>query len=214
MRLDHVSYATSSEELADTVQRLGAALGASFIDGGRHPAFGTRNFVLPLAGGIYLEVVAALDHPAADKLAFGRAVKQRAAEGGGWLTWVVSVDDMAAVEERMGRPCLAGHRRRPDGYDLRWKQLGLVDVLEDPSLPYFIEWDVPEDEHPSHVATARVEITSCELAGDIDKIREYLGGPLTEAPIDGSDIEWVDGEDPGLVAVTFRNAAGDLVRID
>jgi hypothetical protein len=51
------------------------------------------------------------------------------------------------------------------------------------------------------------------LAGDVDKIRDYLGGPLN-TPIDGSDISWVESEDPGLVAVIFRNAAGDLVRID
>jgi len=67
MRLDHVSYATEPAHLADTVQRIGAAVGGTFVDGGLHPRFGTRNFVLPLQGGCYVEVVAALDHPAADK---------------------------------------------------------------------------------------------------------------------------------------------------
>ena len=61
--------------LAACVQRLGAHLGAGFTDGGLHPSFGTRNFVLPLADGCYLEVVAALDHPAADRAPFGRAVR-------------------------------------------------------------------------------------------------------------------------------------------
>ena len=51
MRLDHVSYAVSNHELVDTVQRLGQQLGGTFVDGGRHPRFGTRNFVLPLEGG-------------------------------------------------------------------------------------------------------------------------------------------------------------------
>ncbi len=213
MRLDHVSYATSSEHLADTVQRIGAALGAAFVDGGCHPAFGTRNFVLPLAGNTYLEVVSALEHPAADRMTFGKAVKARAEAGGGWLTWVVEVDDMAAVEARVGRACLAGHRRRPDGFDLRWRQLGLLDVLEDPSLPYFIQWDVPEEEHPSRSAPATVAVESCELAGDQDKIRQFLGGPL-ESPLQSSAIEWVDGDEPGLVSVTFRTASGDIVRID
>ena len=75
MRLDHVSYAVSNNELADTVQRLGASLGAAFSDGGRHPRFGTRNFILPLQNGTYFEVVAALDHPAAEQAAFGKAVR-------------------------------------------------------------------------------------------------------------------------------------------
>ena len=51
MRLDHISYAAPSDHLADVVQRIGYRLGAGFSDGGVHPRFGTRNFVLPLAGG-------------------------------------------------------------------------------------------------------------------------------------------------------------------
>ncbi|NBO27233.1 MAG: VOC family protein, partial [Actinobacteria bacterium] len=34
MQLDHVAYAVTNAELADTVQRLGAELGVAFIDGG------------------------------------------------------------------------------------------------------------------------------------------------------------------------------------
>ena len=32
MRLDHVSYVTSHDQLADTVQRLGSRLGTTFVD--------------------------------------------------------------------------------------------------------------------------------------------------------------------------------------
>ncbi|MFM8841739.1 MAG: VOC family protein, partial [Actinomycetota bacterium] len=46
MQLDHVSYATSHDSVIDVVQRIGSQLGASFIDGGIHPQFGTRNFIL------------------------------------------------------------------------------------------------------------------------------------------------------------------------
>jgi len=78
VRLDHVSYAVSNSELGSTVNRLGTLLGATFRDGGVHPRFGTRNFVLPLAGGSYVEVVAPLDHPATDSAPFGKAVKGEA----------------------------------------------------------------------------------------------------------------------------------------
>ena len=101
MRLDHVSYAATSGHLADTVQRLGSAIGTGFVDGGMHPRFGTRNFVLPLADGMYIEVVAALDHPATDRTPFGQAVKMRAELGGGWMGWVVAVEDMAPLEARI-----------------------------------------------------------------------------------------------------------------
>jgi hypothetical protein len=70
MRLDHVSYVTSHDQLADTVQRLGSRLGSTFVDGGVHPRFGTRNFTLPLHNGQYIEVVCPLDHPSQD----GKAV--------------------------------------------------------------------------------------------------------------------------------------------
>jgi len=213
MRLDHVSYAVSSSELVDTVQRLGQQLGGSFHDGGRHPRFGTRNFVLPLEGGTYVEVVAALDHPASDKAPFGQAVRRRADDGGGWLGWVVSVDDIAPVEQRLGRAAADGHRVRPDGFDLTWKQIGVSDLLEDPSLPFFVQWTSDPSQHPSLDEEAHVAAVACEIAGDQDRIRDYLGGEVA-SPIEGSAIEWVDGQEPGLVAVHFRTANGDVVRID
>ena len=83
MRLDHVSYAAGPEGLDGTSRRLADALGVELVDGGVHPRFGTRNRVLPLASGHYLEVVAVLDHPVADKVPFGQAVKARTDLGGG-----------------------------------------------------------------------------------------------------------------------------------
>ena len=81
MRLDHISYVASHDQLADTVQRLGSRLGSAFVDGGFHPRFGTRNFTMPLLNGMYLEVVCPLSHPATETSPFGKAVSQRAEEG-------------------------------------------------------------------------------------------------------------------------------------
>lgn len=214
MRLDHVSYAVSHAELVDTVQRLGGLLGGTFVDGGRHPSFGTSNFVMPLGGRTYLEVVAALDHPAAEKAPFGRAVRARAESGGGWLGWVVSVDDIAVVESRLGRPAVDGHRVRPDGVVLTWKQIGLNDVLLDASLPYFTQWTCAPELHPSVLAPAAVSAVSCELAGDREVIKAWVGGADVESPVAATAINWVENEDPGLVAVNFRTADGSVVRID
>lgn len=212
MRLDHVSYAVSHSALADTVQRFGADLGAGFFDGGRHPRFGTQNFVLPLAGDMYIEVVAALDHPAADQAPFGRAVRQRADNGGGWLGWVVSVDDIAPIETRIGRSAIEGHRRRPDGYDLQWRQLGVLDLIVDPQLPFFIEWISPKSEHPSR-AHSEVRISKLEIAGDAAVVAEWLGEPSNH-PLDDIDVEWIDGsDDAGIVAITFETPGGSL-RLD
>ncbi|MGH8891764.1 MAG: VOC family protein [Actinomycetes bacterium] len=209
MRLDHLSYAAGPEGLGACVQRLGAALGAGFRDGGLHPRFGTRNFVLPLAGGVYLEVVAALDHPAADKAPFGQAVKSRAESGGGWLAWVVAVDDIDRVEQRLGRSAVAGHRRRPDGVDLSWRQIGVLDLLDDPALPFFVQWQVDPALHPGADGDGP-RIAHVEICGDEQKVVAWLGEPLH-----GIDfgVEWVDGEEPGLTAVHFATADG-TVRLD
>ena len=48
MRLDHISYVASHEQISDVVNRIGSQIGTAFIDGGIHPKFGTRNFTAPL----------------------------------------------------------------------------------------------------------------------------------------------------------------------
>lgn len=209
MRLDHVSYAVSHSELTDTVQRLGALLGASFYDGGRHPSFGTSNFVLPLVEGKYIEIVAALDHPAADRAPFGQAVRQRAEAGGGWLGWVVACDDISAVESRLGRTAVPGHRRLPDGFDLRWKQIGVMDNIANPQLPFFIEWETSEDHHPSLWGHS-VTLKSIAIAGDQQMVTEYLGSPKNN-PLDDVEVQWVEAEEPGIVSVTFDTPNGIVV---
>src|SRR6266567_230870 len=209
MRLDHVSYATSPAHLADTVQRLGSAVGAAFSDGGLHPRFGTRNFVLPLGGGTYLEVVAALDHPSADKEPFGQAVKARAADGGGWLGWVVAVDDLTVVESRLGRAGVTGNRHRPDGVDLRWRQIGVLDLMEDPQLPFFIQWLCEPAEHPSAGGRPDISLERLEINGDPDTVAAWLGDPSTH-PLDGIDVDWVGDDDAGLVAVHVSTPHGSV----
>src|SRR4051794_26911740 len=116
MRLDHVSYAAGPDGLASTATRIGALLGEDFRDGGIHPRFGTRNMVLPLSAGTYVEVVEVLDHPASDKAPFGQAVRARSLLGGGWLGWVVAVDDIAKVEERLGRESVQATGTGPTGW--------------------------------------------------------------------------------------------------
>ena len=213
MRLDHLSYAAGPEGLAACVQRLGARLGAGFTDGGLHPSFGTRNFVLPLADGCYLEVVEALDHPAVDRAPFGRAVRARTENGGGWLTWVVRVDDIAPIEHRLSRAAAAGHRRRPDGVDLRWVQIGVNDVAADPQLPFFVQWHSPAGQHPS-AGGSPVSLRRLEIAGDRARVDDYLGTSAHE-PLDGIEVRWLSPSDEavGLVAAEFGTASG-TVRID
>ena len=214
MRLDHISYAASHDQLVDVVQRLGSRIGSAFIDGGIHPRFGTRNFTLPLTNGHYLEVVCPLDHPAADASPFGKVVSQRANEGGGWLTWVVSTEDISPIEKRLGREAVDGHRTRPDGTDLRWKQLGVLDTLKDAQLPFFIQWLTTD--HPSNDGKAVARISKIEVAGTESTINKWLDAEIQNT-LDGIEISWVDidekNSESGIVAVNFETPGG-LIRLD
>ena len=211
MRLDHVSYAAGPEGLDATARELATQLGVELVDGGVHPRFGTRNRVLPVSDRHYLEVVEVLDHPAADKVPFGQAVNARSAAGGGWLGWVVAVNDLTPIEARLGRPAVNGNRRRPDGYELRWKQIGIKGLINDPQLPFFVRWESDPTEHPSQPGNG-VELTRIEIAGDPHRVAEWLGEP-EEHPLDDVDVVWTAPHgQPGIQAVHFRTANG-LVRI-
>jgi len=210
MRLDHLSYACTTSEIADVVQRIGSDLGGTFVDGGRHPSFGTRNFILPLTGGSYVEVVSALDHPSALKAPFGQAVSRRAEDGGGWLSWVLAVDDISSVEDRLGRPAARGHRIRPDGVELCWKQLGILDTMDRPYMPFFVNWDCQDTEHPSASGPSNgISIASVELVGE----RATVADIVDIDAVDGVSLVWIEDDEPGVTAVTFNTPNG-TVRID
>jgi hypothetical protein len=212
MRLDHLSYAAGPDGLASTAQRIGGLLGRDFTDGGVHPRFGTRNMTLPLADDTYLEIVEVLDHPASDKAPFGQAVRARSALGGGWLGWVVAVDDITTVEQRLGREAATGNRYRPDGTELRWKQIGVNGLIADPQLPFFIEWDIPRELHPSAHADGGFSLACLEIAGDPQRVSEWLGETV-EAPLEDVKVEWVAPHGtPGIIAAQFQTPNG-LVRL-
>jgi Glyoxalase-like domain len=211
MQLDHLSYAAGPEGLADTAWRLAELLGEKFVDGGVHPRFGTSNMILPLTDGQYLEVVEVLDHPASDKAPFGQAVRAKTRSGGGWLHWVVRVDDITAVESRLGRKAVQGNRHRPDGVELRWRQIGLRALLTDPQLPFFVQWEMPDDLHPSCGATGEVALTKLEISGEAPRVAAWLDTPA-EYSVGDFDIEWVTGPEPGVVAASFTTPDG-IVRI-
>ncbi len=212
MRLDHLSYAAGPDGLKGTAARIGALLGEEFQDGGIHPRFGTLNMVLPLTAGTYIEVVAVLDHPASDKAPFGQAVRARSELGGGWLGWVVAVDDITKVEERLGRESVQGNRHRPDGFELRWRQIGVKGLQSDPQLPFFIQWESPAVEHPSAGATGDVRLGALEIAGDPNRVSDWLGN-CVDGPLEDVDVQWVAPHGtPGVVAAQFLTPNG-AVRI-
>ena len=214
MRLDHVSYVTSHDQLADTVQRLGSRLGTTFVDGGIHPRFGTRNFTAPLLDGKYIEVVCPLDHPATEQTPWGKAVSKKAQEGGGWLTWVFSTEDISPIEEKFGRKAVDGHRTRPDGTDLKWKQIGVKEITDSRELPFFIEW-LTED-HPSKDGNAVARIEKIVIA-DKDQLSDSWFKNEILSALSGVAIEWTDSDsndgDNGIVGIEVATPNG-VIKLD
>lgn len=212
MHVDHLVFAAGPDGLKAEAERLGNLLGAEFKDGGFHPRFGTRNHILPLADDRYLELVEVLEHPAADKALFGQAVRARTELGGGWLGWVVSVDDITPYEKREGRAAVDGSRHFPDGRLLEWKQVGIKGLMADPQLPYFLQWTSPEDIRPSALK-GDVDVVGFDIAGSRPRVEDWMGVELGDE-FDGVKLNFTAPNGmPGLDVVTFQTASGEIVRI-
>lgn len=211
MHLDHVSFASNADGYLATARRISDSLGIEPYDGGIHPRFGTRNLIFPLADGHYVEVVEALEHPAAFNTPFGQAVRTRSELGGGWMGWAVSLPELTEVEARLEREAVDGHRTPDTGVELRWKQIGVKGLLNDPQLPFFLSWESPAEQHPSsRGADNGVTISTLEIAGDRDRVRSWLGTDVAK-PIPEINIDWSSPNGaPGLMSVTFETANGTV----
>ena len=212
MRLDHVSYVTSHDQLADTVQRLGSRLGITFVDGGIHPRFGTRNFTAPLKNGQYIEVVCPLDHPATEQTPWGKAVSKKANEGGGWFTWVFSTKDITPIALKFGRQAIPGNRTRPNGTDLKWMQIGVQEIAETREFPFFIQWLT--ESHPSQDGEPLAEIKRIGIA-DKNQLNDSWFKTEILAALGEVEINWIepsanDGRH-GIKEVHFQTPKGNVL---
>ena len=214
MRLDHVSYVASHDQISDVVNRIGSQIGTAFVDGGIHPKFGTRNFTAPLLNGQYIEIVCPLDHPATDATPFGQAVKKKADAGGGWLTWVFSSNDLTKVEEKFGRKAADGYRTKPDGSELKWKQIGVKEITGAGELPFFIQWLT--EQHPSKDGNSVAKISKIVIADDEQLADSWFKDEIKSGLTD-VEIEWVKPEsndgDKGIVAVELL-VNNNKIRVD
>jgi len=213
MRLDHVSYVVSHDQISDVVNRIGSQIGTAFVDGGIHPKFGTRNFTAPLLNGQYIEVVCPMDHPATDSTPFGKAVKKKAEEGGGWMSWVFSVNDLSNMEQVFGRKAAEGYRTKPDGTTLKWKQIGINQISESQDLPFFVHWLVPN--HPSNDGKAISEIINIIIISEA-KLSNSLFKNEIESSLGNIKLEWHkilgDENTLGIVAIEIKTPTG-IVKI-
>ncbi len=203
-RIDHVVLVVRNLDLA--AERIHSELGLGSVAGGRHPAWGTGNRIIPL-GAEYVELLAVVDPAAAAASPVGTWVRDAAAAGDRPAAWCVSTDDLDAVARRLGLAVGSGTRTLPDGRTLAWRSAGSDEVRTRPHLPFFIDWEVPEELHPGRSkADHLVEpagISRIEVSGDASELRAW---------VDDADlpVRVVDGP-PGLRSVGIATAGGELV---
>ena len=175
MRLDHVIYGTADLDVATA--RIEADLGLEVLPGGRHEGQGSHNRIVPLGPG-YLELLAIADRAEAEASPIGRLLLQRLDEDG-LIAYAVSGVDVPAVAERLGTPL---HSVSRDGMTAH--VTGVEAALTESFLPFFVGSDSPR--HPGDAGTAG-GLTWIEVAGDADRLREWLGGEaLPVRVIDGA----------------------------
>lgn len=202
IRLDHVLVMV--DELDAAGDEFRARYGLASLEGGRHTGLGTGNRIVPL-GPDYVELMAVVDPEEASGSELARMVTDLV-ESSALGALCLRTDDIDGAAARLGSQPLPMQRRRPDGGVLSWRLAGLEHTLEDPSLPFFIQWDVgPEDlpgaaplDHPARPSG----LAWVELCGDPQKIQERVGADL--------DIRVVEAGDGGVTAFGIATADGVL----
>jgi hypothetical protein len=159
IRIDHVIIGVS--DLDRGIAQLEQMTGVRPIIGGSHPGRGTRNALMSLGDGTYLELIA----PDPGQSVDNEMVRElRALVKPTTIGWAVSGQSTAGLRRLLEAnglklsPLQPGSRRRPDGSALHWVTFG-YEVENEPLLPFFIVWADPAL-HPS-----RSSPTGCKLAG-------------------------------------------------
>lgn len=200
LRIDHVILAASDLDAA--AKDLLARTGLASVPGGRHPGRGTANRIVPL-GGSYLEIMGVVDRSEAEASDYGGVLLDRLGQGSAFMGWALATDDLDAVCGRLSLEAVPGSRIRPDGRELRWRTAGVGD---DEALPFFIQWDVADEDHPARdAAPHRVRptgIARVDVSVDPGELGACLGGHALPVRV-------VDGP-PGVRSVVVATEDGDV----
>lgn len=204
-QLDHLVYAVP--DLATAVAELEESLGVALLPGGRHPAWGTRNAILPLGPASYLEVIGPDPESGAGVVPTVFGIDRLAAPR--LVTWAARGSDLARLTAQargqgieLGAPA-PGSRVRPDGTRVQWT---LTDPTQDRAggvLPFFIEWEAGG--HPAALAEAETELLAFAAQHpDPESVSSRLR-------LLGIELDVVRGPAPALLAtLQTRDGALDL----
>ena len=149
MDLDHLMWGVP--DLDAGIALLEAKTGVRAVVGGVHPKRGTRNALLSLGTGQYLEILAT--DPAQKGVREGRVAQLERLAAPRMFTWAAATRDIEGLERKVRAAgietsgVVAGARSKPDGNVLRWKTFS-VGGHDGDVVPFVIEWD-RASRHPS-----------------------------------------------------------------
>ncbi len=201
--VDHLVYATP--DLGAGVARVEELLGRPLVPGGRHEGWGTRNALMDLGDGAYLEVIGPDPDAGFDGLPVLFGIDRL--DGPRLVTWAVKARRLDAVVEQAGAagvelgPVAHGARALPDGTTLTWQLTNPFADRYGGTVPFLIDWG--DGAHPTDSLPDACELLTVTVEHpDPGRVADALRLVGADAPV-------VEGPRPRLVA-TIRAPAGPV----
>jgi hypothetical protein len=116
----------------------------------------------------------------------------------------MSTEKISEIENQLGRKAITGLRIKPSGSELEWKQIGVIESIEDREKPFFIEWIAGE--HPSMDGVPAAKISKIIISGDSQIISNMFNKPILEiSPLLEISANKAETEDfqNGIMSVNF-----------
>jgi hypothetical protein len=175
------------------------------VFGGEHPGRGTRNALVSLGTGTYLELLAPQEAVETVEDAPGLSELTELTAWG----WAASTDDLETTLAQLqaggysvSEPA-PGSRATPDGGLLEWKT-GAVEELMALGAPFLIEWS-PDSPHPSTTSPSGCELSGLKvITPDAEELAHFLG------LLDLLEEVLAVQEPEGGLEITLRCPAGEV----
>lgn len=176
LALDHLLWAAPN--LEEGARQFESMTGVSPAAGGSHPGFGTRNELVSLGRGVYLEIIS----PDPDQsLHDNRGGRIAARPYPGLMTFALRGTGLHEVRRSAENAGLSiegpipMNRTRPDGVKLEWSILYLRHLALGEAVPFVIDWG--RSPHPSATTPSGCALTSfVALQPDPVALREIYAG--------------------------------------
>jgi hypothetical protein len=201
--VDHLVYATPDLDLG--IDRIEQLLGVRATPGGQHLGAGTRNALIALGPGTYLEIVGPdREQPEPEQPRWFRIDEIDAPQ---LVTWAAKADAIERASNearqlgiRLGN-IVAGSRRRGDGVPLAWRYTNPRTIIADGVIPFLIDWGATP--HPSQSAARGAALTHLRAEHPQSEAIQDIARKL------GLGLKIDRGSRPALFA-TIASLGGDV----